>query len=133
MIFRKSLGWVIAALGVIPAVVLSHQKTYLRRSLQLDRAGEFGDRVSQIDRTDAVCISDSNGATGPTAYTAINFYYAVHSISGAEDFKLEDLEAIVYALIQTSILWCTLPDTPGIDVGGGGRKLRELLKSDQCK
>ena len=109
----------------------SESPVHLRRSLQTEET--YQSRVSTIDKTYAQCIAgDSNGA-GPVSWTEINYYYAIHASSAVDQEKEEDLESMLYMLIQTAILWCTLPKTPTIDVSGAGRKLHELVESEKCE
>ncbi len=93
----------------------------------------YQNRVSNIDRTDAQCIAGENGATGAVAWTEINYYYAIHASSAVDQEKEDDLESMLYMLIQTAILWCTLPNVVVVDVSGGSRKIRKLLKSEECE
>lgn len=107
---------------------------HLRRSIQVasDRLESGFDRVDAIDRTYAEC-SQTNGATGAVEWTEINYYYAIHATAGLDQEKERELETLLYMLIQSAILWCTLPEQDAIDLGDGGRKLRDLLQSQQCK
>lgn len=89
--------------------------------------------MSGIDRTGAECIAEGNGATGALEWTEINYYYAIHASAALDQEKEEELESMIYILIQTAILWCTLPETIPIDVDGSNRKLHEFLESVKCK
>jgi len=108
--------------------------SHLRRNLQVDTdALDPGfDRVDDVDRTYAECKA-KNGATGSVEWTEVKFFYAIHATSAVDQMKEQALEDLTFFLIQSAILWCTLPEQAGIDLGNGGRKLRELLKSTECK
>lgn len=120
------------ALMAFPLLAKSSRgsSVYLRRSLE---AETYDTRVSTIDRTYAQCIAGDNGATGTVAWTEINYYYVIHASAALDQEREDDLESMLYMLIQTAILWCTLPQAAAIDVGRGGRKFRQLLESKQCE
>ena len=107
---------------------------HLRRNLQVatDALDSGFDRVDDVDRTFAECKAE-NGATGSVEWTEVKFFYAIHATSAIDQEKEQALEDLTFFLIQSAILWCTLPEQAGIDLGDGGRKLRELLKSTECK
>ena len=148
MLFQRKqiLGWLALAASSTFLMAPSTESrshatsTYLRRSLieTLDRAGDEGDRVSDIlSNTDRECLPVKNDAWGLTYYTPITYFYTIQSNSPITDDKKEELEDLLYMIIQSAILWCTLPDyNPVVDISrsaNGDRKLREFLTSEKCK
>lgn len=136
MKLKLMAGWMGVLLGSSLLAMCSGDANYLRRSLQVDRTYLEGeDRVAGVDRSGAVCLAGENGATGPVNWTEINYYYVIHASSAVDGMKEEDLESMMWMLIQMAILWCTLPPAIGVDISrsGGGRKLRELVGSEECK
>jgi len=131
MKFGKALRE-IALLGPsLIALVSSESTTHLRRSLQAEET--YQTRVSTIDKANAQCIAGQNTDGGPVTWTEINYYYTIEASSAVDQEKEEDLESVLYMLIQTAILWCTLPKAPTIDISGSGRKLYELVESEKCE
>jgi len=110
---------------------------YLRRSLQVNTSylESNQDRVASIDQASAQCIVGGNEGTGPVTWTEVDYYYAIYASSAVDQTKETDLQSILWSLIQTSVLWCTLPPSTPINVGNstGGRKLQELMESDKCE
>ena len=123
-------------------------QSYLRpnRSLQVspslfeDSNGGVEDRVSGIDRTNAECVVGLNAAafsgSGVIQWNEFNFYYAIHASAALDQEKEDELQELLFMMIQNAILWCTLPASPPIDVNrDGDRRLnyQELLQTEECK
>lgn len=89
------------------------------------------DRVEDLNVAYAECDAE-NGATGPVTWTEVQFFYAIHATAALDQIKEQAIEDMTFNLIQTAVLWCTLPQQTGIDVGNQGRKFRELLRSHEC-
>ena len=129
------LGKALRAIAVLGpplfAQASSESTLNLRRSLQTEETYET--RVSTIDRTYAQCIAGGESHGGPVSWTEINYYYTIEASSAVDQEKEDDLESILYMLIQTAILWCTLPKPQAIDVSGSGRKLLSFVESEECE
>jgi hypothetical protein len=107
--------------------------SHLRRSLQTSQVDPDFDRVDAIDQTLAECTA-ANDATGATELTKVNYFYAVHATSALDQRKLFALENMLFSLIQSTVLWCTMPEQSGIDLGAdGGQRFRQLVQSQECK
>jgi hypothetical protein len=136
MRFAIAVGWVGLICSSVTATSVGSTKTNLRRSLQVGPSytTEGEDRVGGIDRTQAECIVGASDGSGPVEWTEINYYYAIHANAALDQVKEEDLQSLLYMMIQTAILWCTLPGGAAVDVGrDGGRQLRALLRSNECE
>jgi hypothetical protein len=137
MRFTTAAAWVgVLASSVLATSVGSTKTTHLRRALQVAQSSiaDGEDRVATIDRTDAECIVGAQDGSGAIGWTEINYYYAIHATSALDQEKENDLQSLLYMMIQTAILWCTLPGGIPVDVSrDGGRKLREFLRSKECE
>jgi hypothetical protein len=94
--------------------------------------GITGDRVDGIDRTGAQCMASMTYAPQDTIQiTTVVYYYAATGLARFENQLIQDLDALLFYTISSAVLWCTTP--PAIDIGGGGRKLADILESPSCK
>ena len=134
------MGWIgaLASLSILATSVNSTKTLNLRRSLQVAPSQIYDgeDRVGTIDSTEAECIV--GGAKDETneavAWTEFNFYYAIHATAALDQEKEDDLQSLLYMMIQTAILWCTIPEPIPVEVSGtGGKGFRQLLESKECK
>ena len=133
---KMKLGKALRAIALLgPALFAqasSETSMHLRRSLQVEET--YQTRVSTIDTTLAKCIAGGENASGgQVTWTEINYYYTIEASAAVDQEEEDDLESVLYMLIQTAILWCTLPTAPPIDVSGANRKLGELFKSEKCE
>lgn len=91
----------------------------------------IGDRVSQIDISDATCMATTESPDTGFGLTSIQFYYAIESSETVEKSQLLELESILFVLISTGILWCTLPAAPPVDIGN--RLLSDIVGDSRRK
>jgi hypothetical protein len=97
-------------------------------------AGIVGDRVNAIDKTDALCYASMPSTPQDTIEsTSINYYYAATGSATFDNELIQALDARIWTTISTAFLWCTLPRGAVVDVGGGVRKLADILESPSCK
>ena len=94
--------------------------------------GAVGDRVNDLDLDSAECKATTETPGTGTGLTDIRFYYAIESDSPVKINEVRVMESVMFVLISTGILWCTMPNNP-IDVNNANRMLSDVEHNPRCK
>jgi hypothetical protein len=89
-----------------------------------------GDRVSQLDVSDANCMVTTENGNQGIALTSIIYYYAIESSSEVQTSDILGLEKELDDLIAGNILWCTQDSQ---EVNLGDRMLSDVSEDPRCK
>mmetsp|Transcript_31044 Transcript_31044/g.75017 ORF Transcript_31044/g.75017 Transcript_31044/m.75017 type:complete len:507 (-) Transcript_31044:297-1817(-) len=126
MVEEKSVfNWLLLLVTVV-AIFVPHDAVVVVVSAQSDMTNMLmmpGERVSSLNRTDAICkVGMMQDLGEPSQVSVIDFYYAIESTSAINTTTvsgrriINELEETIFATTHDAVLWCYFDEIPDNEI-----------------